>query len=140
MGIFLNKSTRWQRPWSKTHQIKKGHHFEKPTFWVLQIYDSYPGWFVHFKFLKNAPCLWFGCFSSDVKSVCLQRFKSELKARIILVMKHKVVVLKKLFFQSGIPFFDSMHFRPWPLPSAGYIQKIPSGHGFHLTRENWLQF
>ena len=33
-------------------------------------------------------------------------------------------------------FFDLMHFRPWPLPSGGFIQKIPNGQGFHLTRVN----
>ena len=49
-------------------------------------------------------------------------------------MKRKVVVLKKLVFQSGVGFFDSMIFRPWPPPSGGFIQKIPHESEFHLTR------
>ena len=41
---------------------------------------------------------------------------------------------KKVGFSKWDPFFDSMHFRPWPLPSGGFIQKIPHGHAFHLIR------
>ena len=43
---------------------------------------------------------------------------------------------QKVGFSKWHPFFDSMHFRPWPLPSGGFIQKIPNGQGFHLTRVN----
>ena len=43
---------------------------------------------------------------------------------------------QKVGFLKWRPFFDLMNFRPWPLPSGGFIQKIPCGQGFHLTRVN----
>ena len=104
----------------KCIKSKSEHHFAKPTFRVLQLCASYPGWFVHFKCPKNAPCLWFGHFSSDVKlCTCMwvQHFTLELKRPnqsqgaiskaftwIILGIKCKVVVLKKLVFWSGVCF------------------------------------
>ena len=71
---------------------KNRHHFEKPTFLVLQLCSSYLFWFGHFKCLKNARCLWFGRFSSREKR-CTHAG-----------LKRKVVVLKKLVFQSGVGF------------------------------------
>ena len=64
------------------HESKNGCHFELPTFWILQLCTLVLGWFVHFKCLKNAPCLWFERFSSRVKRcrhTRLQRFTRELK-------------------------------------------------------------
>ena len=63
-------------------ESKNRRHFREPTFWVLQLCASYPEWFVHFKCPKNAPCLWFRHFSSNVKRcrhARVQRFTSELK-------------------------------------------------------------
>ena len=44
--------------------------------------------------------------------------------------------IQKVGFLKWRPFFDLMHFRPWALPSGGFIQKIPNPSGFHLTRVN----
>ena len=66
----------------KIIESKNRHHFEKPTFLVLQLCASDPFWFRHFKCFKNAPCLWFGLFSSREKRcthACLHRFTRELK-------------------------------------------------------------
>ena len=132
---------------------KKECHFEKPTFWVLQLCTSYPGWFVYFEWLRNAPCLSFGHFSSDVKcctSVCLQRFTSELKRlnqrqgaflRHLKCTNHpgyeaQSCSTQKVGFSKWRLFFDLMNFRPWALPSGGFIQKIPNPSGFHLTKVN----
>ena len=51
------KSTRWQRPWSKNHRIKKPTPLWKTNFLVLQLCALVPWWLVHFKRLKKAPCL-----------------------------------------------------------------------------------
>ena len=108
---------------------------------------------MHFKCLKNAPCLWFGRFSSDVKRcrhTRVQCFMSELKRpnqrqgaflRHLKCTNHpgyeaQSCSTQKVGFSKWRPFFDSMHFRPWPLPSGGFIQKIPNPSGFHLTRVN----
>ena len=89
IGIFLNKSTRWQRLWYKIHQIKKRRPLWKTNFlssttlhFIRRMIRAFAKWFVHLKRLKNAPCFWIGCFSSCVKRcihVCLQRFTRELK-------------------------------------------------------------
>ena len=66
----------------KCIESKNGRHFDKPTFWVLQLWISYSRWFMHFKCLKNAPCLSFGRFSSNMKRcrhTRMQRFTRELK-------------------------------------------------------------
>ena len=137
----------------KCIESKNRRHFEKPTFWVLQLCASCPGWFVHFKCLKNAPCLWFGRFSSRVKRctrVCLQRFTRELKRpnqrqgaylRHLECPNHPMPKAQscrsqKVGFSKWCLFFISMQFWPWPLPSGGFIQKIPNPSGFHLTRVN----
>ena len=134
IGNFLNKSTRLQRTWSKMHQIKK----QTPlTFLVLQLWASYPGWFLHFKCIKNAPCLWFGRFRSREKRcmhACLHRFTRELKRpnqRQGAFLRHlkcpnqngseaQSCSTKKVGFSKWCRFFDSMIFRPWPLPSGGF--------------------
>ena len=121
----------------KCIESKNGRHFEKPTFWVLQLCASYPGWFVHFKCLKNAPCLWFGRFSSRVKRctrVCLQRFTWELKPpnqrqdaclRYLECPNHPLPKAQscrsqKVGLSKWCLFFDLMNFRPWRLPSGGF--------------------
>ena len=43
---------------------------------------------------------------------------------------------QKVGYSKWRPFFDSMHFRPQPLPSGGFVQKVSNGQGFHLTRVN----
>ena len=43
---------------------------------------------------------------------------------------------QKVGFSKWCLFFDSICLRPCPLPSGGYIQKIPNRQGFHLTRVN----
>ena len=73
---------------AKIHWIKRQHHFEKATFWDLQL------WFVH--------------FSSHVKCcrhVCVQHFTSELKCpnqrqgAFLGHLKWKDVDLKNLLFK-----------------------------------------
>ena len=90
-----------------------------------------------FKCLKNAPCLWFGRFSSRVKRCrhwCVQRFKRELECpnqRQGTFLGHlkssnhpgpKVQSCRsqKVGFSKWCLFFDSMNFRPSPLPSGGF--------------------
>ena len=41
---------------------------------------------------------------------------------------------QKVGFSKWRPFFDLMYFRLSPLPSGGFIQKIPNEQEFHLTR------
>ena len=123
----------------KCIESKNRQHFEIPTFWVLQLCASYPGWFMHFKPLKNAPYLWFGCFSSDVKCctcLCLQCFPSELKRskqRQGAFLWHlkctnhpgneaQSCSTQKVGFSKRSSFFDSMHFRSWPVPSSGFLK------------------
>ena len=86
------------------------------------------------------------------RRVCLQRFTRELKRpnqrqgaflRHLKCRNHPGTKVQsfstqKVGFSKWCLFFDSMHFRPWPLPSGGFIQKNPCGQGFHLTRVNWL--
>ena len=141
----------------KCIESKNRCHFEKPTFWVLHLWASYPGWFMHFEQLKNALYLWFGRFSFRVKRcirACLQRFTRELKPlkqrqgaflRHLKCTNHpgyeaQSCSTQKVGFSKWRLSFDSMHFTPGTLPSGGFIQKIPHGQGFHLTRVNWLQF
>ena len=65
----------------KCIESKNRCHFEKATFWDLQLCTLAPGWFEHFKCPKKAPCLWFGRFSSCVKRsmhVCQQHSTREL--------------------------------------------------------------
>ena len=100
----------------KIIESKNRHHFEKPTFLVLQLWTSSLFWFGHFKCLKNAPCLWFGRFSSHVKrcrSACNVSYRSWEKTKCLFPpsgltnnfwLKGKVVHLKKLVFQSGVGF------------------------------------
>ena len=80
---FLHiKPTRGHWAWANCIESKNRRHFIMPTFWDLQLCTLVSGWFEHFKGPKNAPCLWFGRFSSRVKRcirVCLQRFTRELK-------------------------------------------------------------
>ena len=38
-------------------------------------------------------------------------------------MKGKVVVSQKVGFSKWRLFFDLMYFRPWPLPSGGFLKK-----------------
>ena len=82
--------------------------------------------------------------------VCLQRFTLELKQlnqrqgaflRNLKCTNHpryeaQSCSTQKVGFTKWRLFFDLMHFRPWPLPSGGFFQKIPNGQGFHLTRVN----
>ena len=92
---------------------------------------------MHFKCLKNAPCLWFGHFSSRVKRcrhTRVQRFMWELKhlnqkqgafLRHLQCTNHpgyeaQSCSTQKVGFSKWRPFFDSMHFRPWPLPYGGF--------------------
>ena len=105
----------------------------------------------HFESVKYAPCLWFGRFSSRVKRcrhMRVQRFTWELKRpkqRQDAFLRHlgcpnhplpKVQSCRsqKVGFSKWCLFFISIQFRPWPLPSGGFIQKIPNPSGFHLTR------
>ena len=105
---------------------------------------------MHFNCPKNAPFLWFGCFSLDVKRcirVCLQRFTRELKRpnqrqgaflRHLKCTNHpgyeaQSCSTQKVGFSKWRPFFDSMRFRLSPLPSGGFIQKILNKQEFHLT-------
>ena len=95
---------------------------------------------MHFKCPKNGPCLWFGRFSSRVKRctrVRLQRFTRELKRpnqrqgaflRHLKCTNHpgyeaQSCSTQKVGFSKWRLFFDSMHFRPWPLPSGGFLKK-----------------
>ena len=48
--------------------------------------------------------------------------------------KGKVVYHQKLFFQSGVAFFYSLHFRPRPAPSSGFLKKVAGQFQFHLNR------
>ena len=41
---------------------------------------------------------------------------------------------KKVSFPKWCRFYVSMIFRPWPLPSGGFIQKIPHKSVSYLTR------
>ena len=92
---------------------------------------------MHSKGSKNAPFLWFGHFSSGVKRYMhahLQRFTSELKRlnqRQGAFLGHlkctnhpgtKVQSCRsqKVGFSKWCLFFDSMNFRPSPLPSGGF--------------------
>ena len=101
--------------------------------------------------LKNASCLWFGRFSSRVKRcicVCLQRFMRELKhpnqrqgafLRPLKWTNHPGVkaqscISQKVGFSKWCLLFDLIYFWPCPLPSGGFIQKIPNPSRFHLTR------
>ena len=120
----------------KCIESKNRRHFEKPTIWVLQLCTSYPGWFMHFKCPKNAPCLWFRCFSSRMKHyrhTCKTCFMQELKRpnqRQRPFLRHwkcpnqnryeaQSCSTKKVGFSKWQLFFDSMHFRTCPLPSGG---------------------
>ena len=64
---------------------KNWPHFSTPTFYDLQLCTLVSGRmirFEHFKWPKNAPCLWFGHFSSHLKCcrhTCMQCFMRELK-------------------------------------------------------------
>ena len=119
--------------------MKNRHHFEKPTFLVLQFCASYLCQFGHFKCFKNAPCLWFGRFSSREKRcthASLHRFTQELKRpnqRQRAFLRHLKCLnqnryeaqscsTQKVGFSKWRSFFDSMHFRPWPLPSGGFLK------------------
>ena len=130
--------------------MKNGHHFEKPTFLVLQLCHLVPDDSC-FKCPTNAPCLWFGRFSSDVKRsthACLHRFTQELKRpnqRQRAFLRHLKCLIqnryeaqscstKKVSFSKWCRFYVSMIFRPWPLPSGGFIQKIPHKSVSYLTR------
>ena len=92
----------------------------------------------HFKCPKNAPCLWFGCFSSRVKCcirVCLQRFMRELKppnqrqgaflgplkCSNYLQTKVKSCRYKKVSIKKWRRFFDSMQFAYAQCPLVGFI-------------------
>ena len=149
--------TRGHWAWANCIESKSQHHFTTPIFWDLQLCTLGPGWFEHFKYPKKAPCLWFGRFSSRVKCcrhACMQRFTRELKCpnqRQGPFLGHlkctnqprtkaQSCSTQKVGFLKWCLFFDSMHFRPWPLPSGGFIQKIPNPSGFHLTRVIWLHF
>ena len=119
----------------KCIKSKNRRHFEKPTFWVLQLCASYPRWFGHSKCLKNAPCLWFGCFSSHVKrctclSLQLKRphqrqgaFLRHLKCTNHPGYEAQSCSTQKVGFSKWRLYFDSMCFRPWPLPSGGFLKK-----------------
>ena len=121
----------------KCIKSKNRRHFEKPTFWVLQLCASYPGWFVHLKCLKNAPFIWFGCFSSRVKRcrhTRMHRFTRELKYSKqtqgaflgpLKCSNHPGAEVQscrsqKVAFTKWCLFFDSMHFWPYPQPSGGF--------------------
>ena len=121
----------------KCIKSKYGRHFEKPIFWVLQLCASYPGWFVHFKCPKNAPCLWFGRFSSNVKRCThagLQRFTSVLKPPNQRQgaffgpskcwnhsgLKVQSYTSQKVCLSKWCLFFDSMHFWQCSEPSGGF--------------------
>ena len=138
IGIFLNKSTRWQRLWCKIHQIKKRRPLWKTNFlssttlhFIRRMIRAFAKWFVHLKRLKNAPCFWIGCFSSCVKRcihVCLQCFTRELKCpnqrqgaffRHLKCMnqpgpKAQCCTIQTVCFSKWCPFFDLMHF--WRCP------------------------
>ena len=123
IGNFLNKSTRWQRLWYKIHQIKKRRPLWKTNFlssttlhFIRRMIRAFAEWFLHFKRLKNAPCLWIGCFSSRVKrciQVCLQRFMQELKLpnqrQGVSSWEWSAKLLySKSWFSKWRPFFDSV--------------------------------
>ena len=146
LGIFWINPPDGRGHGLKCIESKNRRHFEKPTFLVLQLCTSNLGWC-----LKNAPCLWFGCFSSDVKRcrhARVQSFMLELKRpnqrqgaflRHLKYTNHpgyevQSCSTKKVGNSKWHMVFDSMHFRPCPLPSSGFIQKIPHESGFHLTR------
>ena len=42
--------------------------------------------------------------------------------------------LKKFLKLKWYLFFDSMHFRPYPAPSGGFLRKSPRKFGIHLNR------
>ena len=90
-------------------------------------------------------------FGSGVSApACLHRFTRELKRlnqrqgaslRDLKCTNHPEYEMqscstKKVGFSKWCLFFDSMHFRPWHLPFGGFIQKISSEQGFHLTGVN----
>ena len=117
---------------------KNRHHFEKPTFWDVQLCNLSAGWFEHFKGPKNAPWLWFGHFSFEVKCCKhLQRFTTELKrpnkrqitfSGCSKCTKHSGLKVQSctsqtVGFSKWCLFFDLMYFWPCPLPSGGFIQK-----------------
>ena len=121
----------------KCIKSKNQHHFEKPTFWHLQLYTLGLGWFLHFKCPKKAPCFWLGHFSSRVKRcirMCLQGFTRELKhsnqrqgafighwkCRNHPGLKVQSCRSQKVGFSKWCLFFDLMNFRPSPLPSGGF--------------------
>ena len=61
------KPTRGHWALRKCIKSKNRNHFVIPIFGDLQLCTLVPGWLEHFKGPKNAPCLWFGHFSSRVK-------------------------------------------------------------------------
>ena len=151
MGIFSINLPDGRGHGLKLIESKNGRHFEKPTFRDQQLCTLVPGCFKHFTGLKNASCLWFRRFSSRVKRcrhTRLQCFTWELKhpnERQGAFLGHQKCTnqpgyevqscsTKTLGFSNWHPFFYSMHFRPYPLPSGGFIQKICNPSGFHLTR------
>ena len=121
----------------KTFNQKTDTTLKKPTFWDLQLCSLGQGWFRHSKCLKCAACLWFRRFSSHVKRcrhTGMQCFTRELKCpnqrqgaflRHLKCTNHpgyeaQSCSTQKVGFSKWRPFFDSMHFRPWPLPSGGF--------------------
>ena len=122
----------------KCIKSKNQRYYILPTFWDLQLCTLVSGWFEHFKWPKNGPCLWFGRFSSRVKRcirVCLQRFTRELKClnhtqgaflgplkcsnhpgtKVQSCRSQKVGKIKCRWF------FDSMQFAYAQCPLVGFI-------------------